>query len=52
MPAIKRYTGKRTKLKGFLTQINLKIQYKGDKLLLAADRVIYAGIYLLGRVLE
>ena len=47
MLAIKRYAGKRIKLKGFLIQINLKIRYKGDKLLLAADRVIYAGIYLL-----
>ena len=52
MLAIKRYTSKRIKLKGFLTQINLKIQYKGDKLLLAVDRVIYAGMYLLGRALE
>ena len=32
MPSIKRFSGKKAKLKGFLTQIKLKIRYKGAKL--------------------
>ena len=37
MPLIKRFLGKRSKLKGFLTQIKLKLYYKGDKLLTVLD---------------
>jgi hypothetical protein len=29
MPLIERFSGKKVKLKGFLTQIKLKIRYKG-----------------------
>ena len=29
MPSIKRFSGEKVKLKGFLTQIKLKIRYKG-----------------------
>ena len=29
MPLIKRFSGKKVKLKGFLIQIKLKIRYKG-----------------------
>jgi hypothetical protein len=29
MPSIKRFSGEKIKLKGFLTQIKLKIKYKG-----------------------
>ena len=32
MPLIKRFIGEKYKLKGFLTQIKLKIRYKGTKL--------------------
>ena len=37
MPLIKRFLGKRLRLKGFLTQIKLKLYYKGEKLLIALD---------------
>ena len=37
MPVIKYYSGEKTKLKGFLTQIKLKIHYKGAKLLVIID---------------
>ena len=32
MPLVKRFSGEKVKLKGFLTQIKLKIKYKGIKL--------------------
>jgi hypothetical protein len=31
MPSIKRFSGEKVKLKGFLTQIKLKIRHKGQK---------------------
>ena len=37
MPSIKRFSGKKAKFKGFLTQIKLKIRYKGVKLPIIAD---------------
>ena len=37
MPLIKRFSGEKAKLKGFLTQIKLKIRYKGIKLLIVVD---------------
>ena len=52
MPLIKRFLGKRLRLKGFLIQIKLKLYYKGEKLLIASDQVIYAGLFLIGRALE
>ena len=36
MPLVKRFSGKKAKLKGFLTQIKLKIRYKGVKLPIVA----------------
>jgi hypothetical protein len=32
MPSIKRFSGEKVKFKGFLTQMKLKIRYKGQKL--------------------
>ena len=52
IPLIKRFLGKKLRLKGFLTQIKLKLYYKGEKLLIALDQVIYAGLFLTGRALE
>ena len=49
---IKRFLGKRLRLKGFLTQIKLKLYYKGEKLLIALDQVVYIGLFLIGRILE
>jgi hypothetical protein len=37
MPSIKRFSEKKVKLKGFLTQIKLKIRYKGQKLPIVVD---------------
>ena len=37
MPLIERFSGKKAKLKEFLTQIKLKIRYKGTKLPIIVD---------------
>ena len=37
MPSIKRFSGEKAKLKGFLTQIKLKIRHKGVKLSIVID---------------
>ena len=49
---IKRFDGTRNKLKGFLTQMRIKILYKGAKLPILLDQVAYAGLFLIGRALE
>src|SRR6266576_4008495 len=40
------------KLKGYFTQISLKLRYKGPKIVTLADVVVYAGIFLTGKALE
>ena len=40
------------KLKGFLTQIKIKITNKGPGLLTAIKQVAYVGLFLTGRVLK
>ena len=52
MPSIGRFLGKRLKLKGFLTQIRLKIRNEGLKLPIVLDQVAYVGLFLEGRALE
>src|SRR6266568_7883150 len=42
----------RVRLKGYLTQMSLKLRYKGPKIVTPADTVAYAGIFLIGRVLK
>ena len=42
----------RIKLKGYLTQISLKLRYKRPKIVTPADAVVYTGIFLIGRALE
>ena len=37
MPSIKRFSSEKAKLKGFLTQIKLKIRHKGAKLSIIVD---------------
>ena len=49
---IKRFSGKKAKLKGFLTQIKLKIRHKGVKLPLVVDQVAYTGLFLIGHILK
>ena len=52
MLVVKRYKGSRTGLKGYLTQILLKLRSKGLRLATAGDAVVYAGIFLTGKALE
>jgi hypothetical protein len=52
MPSVKQFSGEKSKLKGFLTQIKLKIRYKGMKLPIVINQVAYIGLFLAGRVLE
>ena len=40
------------KLKGFLTQVKIKIVNKGAGLLIVIEQVAYARLFLLGRVLK
>src|SRR6266567_3751783 len=50
--AVKRFNGTRVKLKGYLTQISLKLRYKGPKIATPADAVAYTGMFLTGKALE
>ena len=50
--SIERFDGARNKLKGFLTQMRMKILHKGAKLPILLDQVAYAGLFLTGRALE
>ena len=52
MPLVKYFSGEAYKLKGFLTQIKIKITNKGLGLPTAIKQVAYAGLFLTGRVLE
>ena len=44
--------GEAYKLKGFLTQIKIKITNKGLRLPTVIEQVAYARLFLIGRVLE
>ena len=52
LPSVKRFIGEKLKLKGFLTQISFKVTQEGAKLAIPIDKVVYAGLFLLGRALE
>ena len=52
MPLVKYFSGEVYKLKGFLTQIKIKIINKGLGLPTVIKQVAYIGLYLLGKVLE
>ena len=52
MPSVKRFSGEIYKLRGFFTQVKIKIVNKGLELLTVMEQVAYAGLYLLGRALE
>ena len=49
---IKRFNRIRLKLKGFLTQIRLKLYNKGHKIFIQLNAVAYAGLFLIGRALK
>jgi hypothetical protein len=52
MLSVKQLLGEVYKLKGFLTQIKIKITNKGLGLLIAIKQIAYAGLFLTKRVLE
>ena len=52
MPLVKYYLGEVYKLKGFLTQIKIKITNKGLGLPTVIKQVAYAGLFLTERVLK
>ena len=52
MLSVECYLGEAYKLRGFLTQIKIKITNKGLKLPTVMEQVAYAGLFLTGRVLE
>ena len=52
MPSVKRFLGEVYKLKGFLTQIKIKITNKGLGLPMAIKQVAYAGLFLIKGALE
>ena len=52
MLLVKYFLGEVYKLKGFFTQIKIKITNKGPGLLIAIKQVAYAELFLIGRVLE
>ena len=52
MLLVKYYSGEAYKLRGFLTQIKIKITNKGLRLLTAIEQIAYIGLFLIGRVLE
>ena len=52
MPLVKHFLGEAYKLKGFLTQIKIKITNKGPGLPTVIKQVAYIGLFLTGRVLK
>ena len=52
MPLVKYFLREAYKLKGFLTQIKIKITNKGLGLLIVIKQVAYAGLFLTERVLK
>ena len=52
MLLVKYFLGEAYKLRGFLTQIKIKITNKGPGLPTAIKQVAYAGLFLTERVLE
>ena len=52
MPLVKYYLGEAYKLRGFLTQIKIKITNKRLGLPTVIEQVAYTGLFLTGKVLE
>ena len=49
MPLIEKFNKNWLKLKGFLTQIKIKINNKKPKLATPFNKIIYAGMHLIGK---
>ena len=52
MPSVKYFSGEAYKLRGFFTQIKIKITNKGPGLLTVMEQVAYVGLFLTKKVLE
>jgi len=52
MPSIKKFNRDQLKLKGFLTQIKIRINNEGPKLATPFNKIIYAGMHLIGKPLK
>jgi len=52
MPAIKKFNRNQLKLKEFLTQIKIRINNKGSKLATPFNKIIYAGMHLIGKLFK
>ena len=52
MPSIEKFNRNQFKLKGFLMQIKIKIDNKGPKLATPFNKIIYAGMHLIGKPLK
>jgi len=52
MPLIKWFNRMKSKLKGFLVQIWIKVWSEGLKLLILADAVAYVGLFLIKEPLK
>ena len=52
MPVIKKFNGDQLKLKGFLTQIKIRINNKESKLTTPFNKIIYAGMHLIEKPLK
>ena len=52
MPSVIYFKKELYKLRGFLTQIKIKITNKGPGLPTSIKQITYAGLFLSGRVLE
>ena len=52
MPAIEKFNRDQLKLKGFLTQIKIKINNKRLKLVTPFNKIIYAGMHLIKKPLK
>ena len=52
MLSVKHFLGEAYKLRGFLTQIKIKITNKGPGLPTVIKQMAYVGLFLMGRALE
>ena len=52
MLSVEYYSGEAYKLRGFLTQIKIKITNKGLRLPTVIEQIAYIGLFLLRRALE
>ena len=52
MPLVKYFLGEAYKLRGFLTQIKIKIINKELGLLIVIEQITYIGLFLSGRALK